>query len=130
MLVENVPGWLYSNRGKDFRITVQALNKLGYACDVFVLDALRFTAQSRLRVFLVGTKLPVQQTTAELILTRPKSLLSEQLKRSIIANKDLRWFYNELPEPPPLNRGGLFKIIEPLSDLIFVGGRRKKQTVT
>ena len=52
--------------GKDFRITVQALNKLDYVCDVFTLDARRFTAQSRLRVFLVGTKLPVPQTTAEL----------------------------------------------------------------
>ena len=116
VLVENVPGWLYSNKGKDFRVTAQALNKLGYACDVFILDALRFTPQSRLRVFLVGTRLPVSRTTAELILTRPKSLLSDQLKRSIIANKDLRWFYNEIPEPPPLKSTGLSKIIEPMSD--------------
>lgn len=28
VLVENVPGWLYSNSGMDFRITVQALNNL------------------------------------------------------------------------------------------------------
>jgi DNA (cytosine-5)-methyltransferase 1 len=116
VLVENVPGWLYSNAGKDFRVTIQALNKLGYACDVFTLDALRFTPQSRLRVFLVGTKFPVIHTTAELILTRPKSLLSDQLKRSIIANKDLRWFYNEIPEPPPLNSGGLSRIVERMSD--------------
>ncbi len=116
VLVENVPGWLYSNGGKDFRITVQALNKLGYACDVFILDALRFTPQSRVRVFLVGAKLPGLRTTAELILTRPKSLLSEQLRRSIVANKDLRWFYNDLPEPPPLNSAGLGAIIEPMPD--------------
>ncbi len=117
VLVENVPGWLYSNTGKDFRVTVQALNKLGYACDVFTVDALRFTPQSRLRVFLVGTKLPVKHTTTELLLTRPKSLLSDQLKKSIIANKDLHWFYNELPEPPRLNSDGLSKIIERMSDL-------------
>lgn len=116
ILVENVPGWLYSNKGKDFRATVQALNKLGYACDVFILDALRFTPQSRLRVFLVGTKFPVIHTTAELILTRPKSLLSDQLKKNIVANKDLRWFYNEIPEPPPLNSDGLARIIERMSD--------------
>lgn len=116
VLVENVPGWLYSNKGNDFRVAVQALNELGYACDVFILDALRFTPQSRLRVFLVGTKLPVIHTTAELILTRPKSLLSDQLKKSVIANKDLRWFYNELPEPPHLNSDGLSKIIERMSD--------------
>ncbi|WP_423226830.1 DNA cytosine methyltransferase [Candidatus Amarolinea aalborgensis] len=117
VLVENVPGWLYSNKGNDFRVTVEALNKLGYACDVFVFDALRFTPQSRLRVFLVGTKFPVSHTTTELILTRPKSLLPDQLKRSIIANKDLRWFYNEIPEPPPLKSRGLSEIVEPMSDL-------------
>ena len=116
ILVENVPGWLHSNEGKDFRVTVQALNKLGYACDVFILDAMRFTPQSRVRVFLVGTKLPVTQTATELILRRPKSLLSVQLKKSIAANKDLRWFYNEIPEPPPLNSNGLSRIIEQMSD--------------
>jgi len=117
VLVENVPGWLYSNKGMDFRITVQALNKLGYACDVFILDALRFTPQSRLRVFLVGTRLPVSYTTVELILTRSESLLSDRLKKSIIVNKDLRWFYNEIPEPPILKSAGLAEIVEPMSDV-------------
>ena len=116
ILVENVPGWLYSNKGKDFRVTVQALNELGYACDVFVLDALRFTPQSRLRVFLVATKYPIHHTTVELILTRSKKLLSDQLKKSIVANKDLRWFYNEIPDPPPLKSQGLSEIIELMSD--------------
>jgi len=116
ILVENVPGWLYSNKGMDFRITVQALNELGYACDVFAVDALRFTPQSRLRIFLVGTRLPAGCTTIELILTRPKSLLPDQLKKNIIDNKDLRWFYNDIPEPPPLRTSGLSEIIEPLDD--------------
>ena len=116
VLVENVPGWLYSNKGLDFRLTVQTLNELGYSCDVFVLDALRFTPQSRLRIFLVGTRLPVSYTTVDLILTRSKSLLPDQLKQNIIANKDLRWFYNEMPEPPPLKTSGLSDIVEPLDD--------------
>jgi DNA (cytosine-5)-methyltransferase 1 len=116
VLVENVPGWLYSNKGMDFRITVQALNKLGYACDVFILDALRFTPQSRLRVFLVGTKLPATHAAVELILTRPTSLLSDRLRKSVIANKDLQWFYNEIPGPPPLNSDGLAEIVEPMND--------------
>lgn len=116
VLVENVPGWLCSNKGMDLRITVQALNELGYACDVFAVDALRFTPQSRLRIFLVGTRLPVSYTTIELILTRPKSLLPDQLKKNIIANKDLLWFYNEMPEPPPLRTSGLSEIVETLED--------------
>lgn len=116
VMVENVPGWLHSNNGKDFRVTVQALNDLGYFCDVFVLDALRFTPQSRLRVFLIGSKLVTTPTSPDLILKRSKSLLSEQLKKSIDANRDLHWFYNELPEPPPVNKSGLSNIVENLDD--------------
>lgn len=116
VMVENVPGWLHSNNGKDFRVTVQALNELGYFCDVFVLDALRFTPQSRLRVFLIGSKLVTTPTLPDLILKRSKSLLSEQLKKSIDANRDLHWFYNELPEPPPVNKSGLSNIVESLDD--------------
>lgn len=116
VLVENVPGWLYSNQGQDFRVTVEALNELDYTCDVFVLDALRFTPQSRTRVFLVGTRFPVSHTTIELLLTRSKSLLPDSLKKSIIANKDLRWFYNNIPEPPPLRTSGLSEIIESVSE--------------
>lgn len=116
VMVENVPGWLHSNKGKDFRVTVRALNDLGYFCDVFVLDALRFTPQSRLRVFLIGSKLVTTPTSPNLILKRPKSLLSEQLKKNIDANRDLLWFYNDLPEPPPANELGLSKIVERLDD--------------
>ena len=116
VLIENVPGWLSSNEGADFSVTVKALNELGYACDVFILDALRFTPQSRLRVFLIGTKHKATEGAVELILTRPKSLLSERLRQSIIANKDLDWFYNDLPEPPPLRTKGLSEIVEKMDD--------------
>lgn len=118
VFVENVPGWLHSNGGDDFRATVQALNRLGYACDVFVLDALRFTPQSRARVFLVGAKLPAddQHVYSHLAYGRPKSLLSNQLKKSILANKDLQWRYNEIPAPPPLRTGGLPDVIEQMCD--------------
>ncbi|HJW87441.1 MAG TPA: DNA (cytosine-5-)-methyltransferase [Candidatus Brocadiaceae bacterium] len=116
ILVENVPGWLYSNKGADFRLTVQALNELDYACDVFVLDALRFTPQSRQRVFLLGTKLPVSGINVNLLLQRQYSLTSESLRKSLIANQDLKWFYTELPTPPPLRKSGLSEIIEQMND--------------
>jgi|UniRef100_A0A7C4AQE6 DNA (cytosine-5)-methyltransferase 1 len=117
ILIENVPGWLNSNRGLDFRLTVQTLNEIGYACDVFALNALRFTPQSRLRIFLIGArKLTASRGSAELILTRSNALLPDQLKRNIVANKDLRWLYNEIPEPPPLRSAGLSEIIEPLDE--------------
>lgn len=114
VMIENVPGWLHSNKGADFRLTVQALNELGYFCDVFVIDALRFTPQSRLRVFLIGSKFVDSETSPDLILNRSKSLLSEQLRKSIEVNKDLRWFFNRLPEPPLLNKDGLSSIVEKL----------------
>lgn len=116
VLIENVPGWLYSNDGQDFRITVQSLNKLGYSCDVFNLDALRFTPQSRQRVFIVGAKFVPTLASSEPLLKRTQALLSPRLRQSIIANNDLDWFYNDIPEPPPANKRGLSNIIELLHE--------------
>lgn len=112
VLVENVPGWLYSNKGMDFRVTIQALNELGYACDVFTLNALSFTPQSRLRIFVVGAKLHNFSMNMERIFGRPRTLLSNHLRKSIFSNLDLKWFYTEIPEPPPLRTKGLSDIIE------------------
>lgn len=112
VLVENVPGWLSSNGGADFRMTVKALNDLGYFCDVFTLDALRFRPQSRLRVFLVGVKSMQNAQGPSVMLVRPRSLASVALRRSLLANRDLNWFGAEIPEPPPLLTGGLSNIIE------------------
>lgn len=115
ILLENVPGWLYSNKGKDFRVTVQSLNKLGYACDVFTLDARHFTPQSRLRVFLIGQKTQAYANVNP-ILERPKVLASDQLKKRVFANRDLRWLPLEIPHPPPLKTAGLAEIVEEMDD--------------
>ncbi len=116
ILVENVPGWLHSNEGADFRIAIQALNELGYACDTFTLNALSFTPQSRLRIFLVGTKFQVLDQGPDPIFERPQSLLSNRIRTNIFTNQDLRWFYTEIPEPPPLHIEGLSDIIEQMDD--------------
>lgn len=116
VLVENVPGWLYSNKGEDFRLTVQSLNDLGYLCDVFTLDALRFVPQSRLRVFLVGTRLPVSQQNLPSRWDRPSSLMPEVLRSALLATEDLGWFKLALPDPPSLLRHGLSNLVEKLPD--------------
>ncbi len=116
ILVENVPGWLHSNKGTDFRVTVQALNKLGYMCDVFMLDALRFTPQSRPRIFLIGAKYGIDSDRVDQIMGRSKSLLPDSLRRSISTNGDLKWFCAQLPEPPARNTNGLSRIIEHMED--------------
>jgi len=117
VLVENVPGWLSSNQGEDFRITVRALNDLGYACDTFALDARRFTPQSRLRIFLLGVKGRAVEPDSLRILERSRSLMPERLWKTVVANRDLRWTHVNIPEPPPLRNGGLSsEVIERLDD--------------
>ena len=53
VVLENVPGFATSNSGHDLRLTIEGINRLGYICDILVLDALRFVPQSRPRIFLV-----------------------------------------------------------------------------
>ncbi|MEU4229515.1 DNA (cytosine-5-)-methyltransferase [Nonomuraea sp. NPDC026600] len=55
LLLENVPGLLSSNRGRDMGIVVQELAELGYGVSWRVLDAQYFgVPQRRRRVFIVG----------------------------------------------------------------------------
>lgn len=54
-VIENVPGLLSSNGGKDMGAILRALGDLGYGYAYRVLDAQRFgLAQRRKRVFIVG----------------------------------------------------------------------------
>ena len=54
VMLENVTGFLSSNKGQDFATIIQQLADLGYWLDAFVLDACHFTPQSRPRVFVIG----------------------------------------------------------------------------
>ena len=54
VLVENVPGFLNSNKGQDFRDAMLALNSLGYSVDPFIVDAAWFVPHSRPRLFVVA----------------------------------------------------------------------------
>lgn len=56
VLLENVAGFLTSHDGADFREALLGLNGLGYAVDAFLLDAARFVPQSRVRLFVVGSR--------------------------------------------------------------------------
>ena len=57
VLLENVVGFLSSNGGADFHSALTALNELGYGVDAFLIDAARFVPQSRVRLFVVGSRL-------------------------------------------------------------------------
>ena len=55
VVIENVPGLLSSNGGRDFGVIVRGLVELGYGVAWRVLDAQYFgVAQQRRRVFVVG----------------------------------------------------------------------------
>ena len=56
-LIENVPGLLSSNKGRDFGVVVGTMADLGYSVSWRVLDAQHFgVPQRRRRVFIIGRR--------------------------------------------------------------------------
>ena len=101
VLLENVAGFLTSNDGNDFRDALVALNDLGYAVDAFIIDAVRFVPQSRVRLFVVGTKAKsdsLRETSNVLLQSdvRPPALAD-----FIFMNPDIGWSIRTLPSLPP-----------------------------
>ncbi len=56
IMIENVPGFLSANGGKDWQTVVSGLHGLGYVTDHAIVNADSFVAQSRARVFLLGSR--------------------------------------------------------------------------
>lgn len=118
VMVENVTGFLSSNKGKDFEQALLALNGLGYRVDTFVIDAVDFVPQSRERLFVIGLAegvFPVQNERDEIIFglqspIRPKALVSFILK-----HPQIRWNIRRLP-PLPERQQSLEDIIEELPE--------------
>lgn len=116
VMLENVGGWLTSNQGEDFRLTLKALNELGYACDVFAIDAACFVPQSRLRVFVVGVQNAEPNNDALTLAQRPVSLTTKALNRAIASNHDLLWNFLDIPPLPEKGSRSLDGIIEDLPE--------------
>lgn len=100
ILLENVPGFLTSNDGNDFRDVLLALNELGYAVDAFIIDAVRFVPQSRQRLFVVGSK-----AKAERLRETPRLLLQSEIRPAALAdfifmNPEIGWSIRDLPSLP------------------------------
>ena len=121
ILLENVGGWLSSNKGQDFCAVAEALNELGYVCDAFTLNARCFVPQSRPRVFMVGVKethlLGSRNVNADSAFFRSDRLLPSKLKRLIRDNDQMRWAHLNIPEPPPYKtRGFSTQIVQHIPD--------------
>jgi DNA (cytosine-5)-methyltransferase 1 len=78
-LIENVPGLLSSNKGRDFGIVIGTMADLGYSVAWRVLDAQYFgVPQRRKRIFIVGRR-SGDLSTAE-ILFKPEGLRRDTLQ--------------------------------------------------
>lgn len=116
VMLENVAGWLTSNDGQDFRTTIQELNRLGYACDVFTIDASHFVPQSRPRIFVIGVQTSNFNQDIFVFSTRSSSLKTKALEKVVIANLDLHWNFLEIPSLPDKIKSDLSFIVENISD--------------
>ncbi|MEG4392339.1 DNA (cytosine-5-)-methyltransferase [Microcoleus sp. BROC3] len=117
VMLENVAGWLTSNGGQDFRLTIQELNRLGYACDVYAINAAHFLPQSRLRIFVIGVhNTPNVNQNLSIFARRSFSLKTQALKKAIAANHDLSWNFVEVPPLPEKVKTDVSCVVENLSD--------------
>lgn len=100
VLLENVTGFLTSHDGNDFRDALLALNRLGYAVDALIIDAVRFVPQSRQRLFVIATK----TTTVSALNDTPKFYQSDcrpsALADFIMWNAEINWQIRQLPPLP------------------------------
>lgn len=112
VMLENVVGFLQSNQGGDFETALLALNKLGYAVDALILNASRWTPQSRARLFVIASQqsevlLPVAPVVTD---SRPKALVD-----FMVAHPNVDWQLRALPRLPK-PQSLLADIVEDLPD--------------
>lgn len=116
VMLENVTGWLTSNGGQDFRLTIQELNRLGYACDVYAIDAAHFVPQSRPRIFVIGVNATHPNQNLSIVASRSVSLKTQALEKAIVDNHDLRWNFIEVPPLPEKVKTNVSCIVEDIPD--------------
>jgi DNA (cytosine-5)-methyltransferase 1 len=111
VLIENVPGFLTSRGGNDFRKAMLALNELGYSVDAFMLDASYFVPQSRQRLFVVGC---LEGNAKPALIFSESVLRPRALSSFIVGHPDIRWHIRNLPAPPIGLRKSLIGVLDRL----------------
>ena len=101
VLLENVAGFLTSNDGNDFRDALVALNELGYAVDALIIDAARFVPQSRVRLFVVGSKSDPSRLRESSVNLLQSDVRPSALADFIFMNPEIGWNIRSLPSLPP-----------------------------
>ncbi len=107
VMLENVVGFFSSNGGKDLRAAIEELNSLGYRCDLVLADARWFVPQSRPRVFIVGSAVPLQVNASDTALAPRPGWFAE------FASKNPDLMLQEFPvRPPPISDVHLSSVID------------------
>jgi len=110
VMLENVVGFLMSHGGRDFEQALLALNELDYAVDAFILNAVRWTPQSRARLFVIAKQTGSQETRS---FAMESDARPEALFEFIGQHPNIRWDIRDLPPlPKPSKR--LIDIVEDL----------------
>jgi len=112
ILLENVVGLLSSSDGQDLRSIIASLCKLGYSCDLLMVDAVYFVPQSRQRLFVIAslTAHPTQLFDLPAHEARPK-----QVVEFIQKHRGLTWSHVPLPPLPP-KQSNLATFVERLNN--------------
>jgi DNA (cytosine-5)-methyltransferase 1 len=119
VLLENVTGFLTSHDGNDFRDALLALNRLGYALDALIIDALRFVPQSRQRLFVIGQKTKDVSALNDSPRFYETDSRPAALADFIIWNPDINWRIRKLPPLPTSSKrlNGLLENLSPNSQM-------------
>ena len=100
VLLENVPGFLSSNDGRDFEDALLALNDLGYAVDTFIVDAACFVPQSRQRLFVIGIKTREASALNDTPGFYESEVRPPALASFILMHPDISWRIGDVPPLP------------------------------
>src|SRR5262249_40872115 len=112
VMLENVVGFLMSHGGKDLEEALLALNKLDYAVDAVILNAVHWVPQSRARLFVIGRR---DDGSGRQTLAIDGDSRPSPLTEFIFANQHISWDIQSLP-PLPKATSRLGEIVEDLPD--------------
>ena len=117
VLLENVAGFLTSHGGRDFQSALLALNRLGYAVDPLIIDAARFVPQSRVRLFVVGSRQNGQGmwNIRETPSFYESDVRPKPLAEYIFCHPEIVWNIRDVPSLP-VNLPALPDILEELPE--------------
>lgn len=130
IVIENVVGLLSSHKGDDFAALCAAFVEAGYRVGALEIDAARFVAQSRKRVFIIATKTPVPERLSQLSPATPfhsKQICTAYDRLPKVVRDQWVWWH--LPFPDAFN-GDLASLIESDSEVTWFSEERTQALVS